>query len=89
MGEEQKENQPSNGIASFMDHDEFQYLKLIKNIIETGKSEQINSFVCRLQTSMLMIFSQERSVPTALVLGLCRFLVLRCDSAYAMTLSRC
>ncbi|XP_055300726.1 thymidylate synthase [Sitodiplosis mosellana] len=36
MCEEQKENVPTNGNVSF-DHDEYQYLKLIKNIIETGK----------------------------------------------------
>lgn len=36
MSVEQKENVPSNGIFAF-DHDEYQYLKLIKNIIETGK----------------------------------------------------
>lgn len=36
MSEEQKENVPSNEIISF-NHDEYQYLNLIKNIIETGK----------------------------------------------------
>ena len=36
MSEEQKENVPTNGNVSF-DHDEYQYLKLIKNIIETGE----------------------------------------------------
>lgn len=36
MADEQKENIASNGNAPSFDHDEYQYLKLIKNIIETG-----------------------------------------------------
>lgn len=37
MNVAQKENIASNGnTASFDDHDEYQYLKLIKNIIEKG-----------------------------------------------------
>lgn len=34
--EAQKENIASNGIAPTFNHDEYQYLNLIKNIIENG-----------------------------------------------------
>lgn len=36
MSEEKKENIATNGNVVSFDHDEYQYLKLIKNIIETG-----------------------------------------------------
>lgn len=42
MTEEQKENIAVNGNASIIDHDEYQYLKLIKNIIETGWFNRFN-----------------------------------------------
>lgn len=36
MVEEQKENIAVNGNGVSFDHDEYQYLKLIKNIIDYG-----------------------------------------------------
>lgn len=36
MADDQKENIAANGNPSPLDHDEFEYLKLIKKIIETG-----------------------------------------------------
>lgn len=42
MSEEQKENIATNGNAVSFDHDEYQYLKLIKNIIETGLLFELN-----------------------------------------------
>lgn len=38
MAEDQKENVAANGNSSPLDHDEYEYLKLIKKIIETGKN---------------------------------------------------
>lgn len=37
MTEHQKKNIPANGFEVSSDHDEYQYLKSIKNIIENGK----------------------------------------------------
>lgn len=37
MSEEQKENISNNTNLVSFDHDEYQYLKLIKNIIESGE----------------------------------------------------
>lgn len=38
MVDDQKENIAANGNPSPLDHDEFEYLKLIKKIIETGEN---------------------------------------------------
>ena len=92
MSEEQKENVPTNGNVSF-DHDEYQYLKLIKNIIETGEcSFELTEYqvLCEQSFSFFSPFvMQERSVRIALALVPSRFLVLRCVSVYAMMSFHC
>lgn len=46
---DQKENQISNGneiVSCHCDHDEYQYINLIKNIIQTGKFDKTIFFRC-------------------------------------------
>lgn len=46
MTEHQKENIPVNGNEVSFDHDEYQYLKSIKNIIENGLFYHLFSIIC-------------------------------------------